>query len=315
MGKISLVLPVYNEAKILQEVLAKYVKDIKSLNTPYEIVAVNDGSTDESLNILLSAAKLNRNLRIINLDGRYGKQAAITAGMDACDKNSAAIILADIDILNPIGVINLIVEHFQKGSQIVYARRDVLNGRDKIKLSLSDRIVNLGLRFFGIKGNYTGKTNISLFSRSVADVILSFPDKNKYLRTVDNWVGWEIDYISYPSGYNKTELKRKQAQASLVKKSKFHDTEAPRDKMREHTPSLYYALTISIISLALLCVGIYFAVELKPSFYYQLILWLSFILTAFVAPLFYIRAVLIKRVGIIHGAGTEKIYVIKNVVN
>jgi len=314
MGKISLILPIYNEAAILQEVLTKYFADLKTTGFNYEIIAVNDGSTDGSLDILKSFAKLNRSLRVLTLDGRWGKQAAINAGMDAADDDSVAVILADVDIGNPLGIIKRIVDEFQHGEKIVYARRDK-HGSNASRMLISDAVVKFSARLFGIEGKYTGKAHIALYSRAVADVIIALPDRNKFLRAMDNWVGWKIKYINYAPAYTKIEHQHKVAELKQ-KTARSGVKLTPRDKVREHTASLDYAYGFLACALIMLILGIVLAAGVfVAAFWVYLVIWAFFIISLFSAFLFACRGMLIKRVGILHSEKTTKIYVIESVIN
>jgi hypothetical protein len=266
---------------------------------------------------LLAAAKLNRHLKVINLDGRYGKQAAITAGMDAADKAGAAVILADIDILNPVGVLGQIIERLDKGAKMVYARRENF-GFDRVKAAGSDICVKIGAKLFGVDGFYTGKANIAAYSRPVADVILALPERNKFLRTMDNWVGWGIDYMGYASGYNKTEernilaaAKKTAEQTPMVRGRKPLE----RDKVREHTSSIDFTWGFLAAALTTFVMGIVLAAVENAEAWAHLIVWLSFVLLLCLAFMYYTRAVLIKRVGVIHSVRMAHVYTIKNIIN
>lgn len=298
----------------MQEVLTKYFADLKSTGFAYEIIAVNDGSTDGSLDILKSNAKLNRSLRVINLDGRWGKQAAINAGMDAADEKSAALILADIDVGNPLGIIKRIVDEFRGGEKIVYARREK-HGSDAFKMRVSDALVKRSARFFGVDGKYTGKTHISLFSRAVADVIVALPERNKFLRAMDNWAGWNIKYINYAAAYTKIEHRHKVAE-SKQKAVKSGIKNTSRDRVREHTPSIDYFIGFIVCAVLMLALGIVMAINIfDTEIWMHLVAWLAFVFSVLLAFVFYSRAILIKRVGILHSTKTKKIYVVKNVLN
>jgi len=314
MGKITLVLPIYNEAAILQEVLIKYLADLKSLGMPYEIIAVNDGSTDGTESILLTQSKLNRSLRIVNLTGRWGKQAAITAGMDAADPKSAAIILADVDLGNPVGIIKRIVDEFKRGEKIVYARREKM-GLDNFRTRISTAVVKRAARFFGVDGQYTGKAHIALYARAVADVIISLPDRNKFLRAMDNWIGWRIKYIDYIATYTKPEHKNK-VQTSTQRAAKTGVKIRKRDRLREHTASQDLFIGFLIVSVLMLGLGIVVALRLfNTEFWMHFVVWAGFLFSVLLSFIFLSRAVLIKRTGILHNTKTAKIYEVKNVVN
>jgi len=316
--KISLVIPVYNEQIELAEVLAKYVTDLKHIcsmykdeNLSYEIIAVNDGSDDASVKMLVESARLNRNIRVINFAERYGKQAAVTAGMEAAVGD--CVILADVDILNPIGVIKRIFEEFLNGEQIVYAYRERV-GFDKFSNGISERFTNLAAGLFGIGGHYTGRPRLMLFSRNVADVIIAMPAKNKLLRTMDNWIGWSIKRIEFSSGYNRREERAKIMNMKEQFKKRGGDV-VLRSKVREHSSALVYARAFLAATLVLIAVSvILLAVTEFPFMAYFFILLVT-LFTAILTLMGFARATLIKRVGIIHSRETQEIFSIKNVIN
>ena len=316
--KISLVIPVYNEQIELAEVLAKYVTDLKhicsvykELNVIYEIVAVDDGSNDASVKILSESARLNRNIRIISFDARYGKQAAVTAGFEATTGD--CVILADVDILNPIGILKRVFDEFLNGEQIVYAYRERV-GLDKMANSMSEGFTNIAAKLFGVGGNYTGRSRISLYSRNVVDVLVALPAKNKLMRSMDNWVGWNIKPIEYASSYNKREEREKNHSMHKRFKERGGDI-VQRSKIREHTTALIYARTFLVITALFLIIGIVLLAVLSLPFLFHFFLWLIIIMLVIITTTIFARATLIKRVGIIHNRETQEIYNIANVIN
>jgi len=301
----------------LQQVLDKYIIDLEELNRPYEIIAVNDGCTDGSVDILTRYKKNHRSLRIVNLDGRYGKQAAIIAGMDNADPKSQAIIIADVDILNPVGILGEVVERIDDGEKIVHAVRENF-AFNRVKAYLSDMTVKVGAAMFGVEGFYTGKANIAAYSRPVADVILALPERNKYLRTMDTWLEWEIDYFNYASCYDKTEtksvIKEAQTKANEAAHVKGYGRKA-RDRVREHTASTQVVNGFLLLALVVMIIGIVYSVIGEGVLYINLMIWFGFALLVGITILFYIRAVLIKRVGIVNMTKDGKYYEIVDIVN
>jgi len=313
--KTSLVLPIYNEQEILQEVLAKYKSELeeiaKETNGTYEIIAVNDGCTDTSVDILMAEAKKNRSLRIINFDDRYGKQAAVTAGMEAATGD--VVILADIDLLNPVGVITNLVQEYQNGSNIVYAYREAI-GREKMRRRVGGFFIRGASLLFDIDGEYTGKANISLFSRHAADVLVALPNKNKFLRTMDHWVGFEIKKFEFASEYSKTEITQKVRKAQAKKRAEGCPT-MRREKSREHTPSKIYGVCALIMTL--LFIGTWIALEVFTDglgVIWALVFIIAIACALLSTGLFFLRALMVKRIGLIYSE-EDMLYIIESVVN
>lgn len=317
--KISLVIPIYNEQIELAEVLAKYITDLKHIctmykekNVSYEVVAVNDGSTDASVKMLAESARLNRSIRVINFDARYGKQAAVTAGMEAADGD--CVILADIDILNPIGVLKRVFDEFLKGESIVYAYREKRTGFDRVKNNLSEGFISLAAGLFGIGGSYTGRPRIVLYARNIVDVLVALPSKNKLMRTMDNWLGWTIQPILFSSCYNKREEREKNAIMKQRFKERGGDV-VQRSNVREHSAAMLYARTLMIATAVLILTAIVLLIAAKLPAMFHFFMWLVILFAAIITVTVYARAVLIKRVGIIHNREMTEIFNIQNVIN
>jgi glycosyltransferase involved in cell wall biosynthesis len=309
--KVSLILPIYNEQLALGEVLTRYIADLKSITPDYEIIAVNDGSSDGSGEFLLEAARLNRKLRVINLDGRFGKQAAINAGMEAAKGD--CVILADVTLRNPLGILKRVYGEITGGENIVYAYRE-REGADAFKNSLSNAFTRFAIGFFGVDGRYTGRAHVMAYTRSVIDVLVALPNKNKLLRTMDNWVGWNVAQIEYPAETTKAGAQKKEA--AVAEKFKKLGQETPqRSRVREHTASQHYAYAFVIMALIVLGSAITMLAVGGVEFMYHFFAWLTFVAISFVAVILFARAAVIKRVGIIHCKSTTHIYTIKNVIN
>ena len=301
----------------MQTVLEKYLLDLRAIGSEYEIIAVDDGCTDGSEDVLMSYARLHRMLRVVKLNGRYGKAAAITAGFDVADPQATAIIVADVDILNPVGILQRVAEQITKHDQkIVHAHREV-HGGDWFRARSSDIAVRIGCRVFGVDGHYTGKAHIAGYSRDVADVIGALPERNKYLRTVDTWEGWDIDHITYASGYNKREeqniveaAKRVAANTPRTKtnKSTF------RDNVREHSTSLDFVFGCFVGAILALIFAIIFPFVFPAPAWAKVCVWVLFVVSTSMGLLQYSRAVLIKRVGVMHSKNFHQ-YKVDKIIN
>jgi hypothetical protein len=218
--------------------------------------------------------------------------------------------------LNPIGILEQVIEKIKEGEKIVYAKRENF-GFDNIRARVSDTVVRLGSMLFGVDGFYTGKTNIAAYSRTVADVIIALPDRNKYLRTMNTWIGWDIFYMSYASGYNKVEeknlladIKHRIKNTPMVKSVKPID----RDRIREHTASIDLSWGLLFIAFVLALFGIVYPIWIGSLWWVHAATWIGVALALLTSLLLIMRAVLIKRVGIVHSIKTPRLYEIKNVV-
>lgn len=312
--KVSLILPIYNEQLILEEVLNKYITDLEEIreryNVKWEVIAVDDGSGDKTPAILIKYAKKFRDFKVITFDGRYGKQAAITAGFNAADGD--VTMIADIDLLNPEGVLTKIFkEYYDSKSPIVHGYREFI-ANEKRDAVISDFFTRLATRLFWIPGRYNGKIQVALYDSDVADIIRSQPTKNKYMRTMDNWVGYEIREVWFESGYNRAELKEKMDELKY-RQSQFAQVVVPRDRGREHTATRIYAavfMALSILSFVFAIVTMR-----QASLLYCFAMVLLGIMLWILAAMFFLKSMLLKRVGVLKYREGEKLYEIRSILN
>jgi glycosyltransferase involved in cell wall biosynthesis len=312
--KLSLILPIYNEQLILEEVLDKYIADLENIrakkNTLWEIIAVDDGSGDATPTILLKYSKQYRNFKTVTLNGRYGKQSAITAGFAAATGD--AVMIADIDLLNPAGVLARVFNEYDDGrNPIVHGYREFI-GHEKREAVLSDFWTRVATKLFWISGRYNGKINVALYSGDVADIIRDNPTKNKYMRTMNNWVGIEPKELWFISEYNKEELKQKTKELKN-RQNEFAPVIMPRDRGREHTASRIYALVFA----ALAVISFVFALATI----HTTVLTYSFIMVSlgvvlwFISIMFFLKSMLLKRVGAVRYKEGETLYEISGIRN
>ena len=311
MGKVSLVLPVYNEQVVLESVLAKYIEDLENIRTKrqmdWEIVAVDDASTDESKLILIKFAKNYRNFKVVSLTDRFGKHAAVAAGFTAA--TGSIVITAEIDIQNPLGLLeNLVKEHLESGVPIIYGYQEFVGWRKK-KAFFTDRMTRFASKMFLLDGYFTGIVNAELYAADVADVLRQNPTKNKYMRTMNNWVGWQSKELWYAREYTDIEAKIKMEQL----RNRNRNYQPYHRAGHENSGSKWYALLCVLF--AVLTFGIAIStVSWANRIYVGVFFTLGFGLLA-MALMFWLRSLLLKRVGKLNYRPGEIIYEIKSILN
>lgn len=196
---ISIVIPCFNE----EEVLAETIKRLEQLSTTLfqtfgletELIFVNDGSEDQTLPILLTFAKENKSVRIINFARNFGHQIAVTAGMDAA--NGEAVVLMDADLQDPPPVVIEMVRKWLKEEfDVVYATRLERPGESAFKKVTAKsfyRILNL-LSDTPIPLD-TG--DFRLMSKRVVDTMRSMPERERFIRGMVSWVGFKQISLPY----------------------------------------------------------------------------------------------------------------------
>lgn len=190
----SIVIPVCNEADSLLELFRRLTATMQGLSKPYEIIFVDDGSTDGSLGILESIYSMDSaHIRIISLSRNFGHQQAISAGLDRA--RGRATIVMDADLQDPPEVIPAFVDKWQAGYQVVYAIRE--KRKEPIVKRAMYRFFYLVLRSISRVDIPLDAGDFGLMDRRVVDVIRSLPERNRFVRGLRSWAGFRRTGIPY----------------------------------------------------------------------------------------------------------------------
>ena len=199
--KISIIAPFFNEEEslpiFLEEVL-NIVKELVGYN--FEIIFIDDGSTDNSLVFLKEKAKENKNIIVLELSRNFGKEAALTAGIDMAV--GSAIIPIDVDLQDPPILIKKMIKQWESGSDVVLAKRENrLNENFLKRISASF--------FYKIYSFFVGNSKISnvgdfrLIDKRVVDNIKNLKEKNRYMKGLLSWPGFSSVEIPYTRNKRK----------------------------------------------------------------------------------------------------------------
>lgn len=191
---ISIIIPIYNEEEVLPTSYERIKAVAEDLGDSYELVFVNDGSRDKSLEILKTIAEKDKKAVVLSFSRNFGHQAAVSCGMEHC-KGDAAIII-DADLQDPPKVIYEMVEKWKEGYDIVYGKRKTRAGETAFKKFTAFvyyRIVN-GLSEFDIPKD---SGDFRLISRKVIDTLNAMPEHNRYLRGMNAFVGFKTYALEY----------------------------------------------------------------------------------------------------------------------
>ena len=205
MKKISVIVPMYFEEAVVSECYSRLKEVLINLKKyEYEIIFVDDGSRDQTLTILEKIALANKNVKIISFSRNFGHQAAVGAGLRY--STGDAVIIIDADLQDPPELIPQMIELWENGNDVIYAKRKSREGETKFKLFTAKmfyRILN-DLSDVSIPKD-TG--DFRLADRKVVDVINSLPEHDKFFRGLFSWVGFKQAPIEYKE---KKDLQVKQ---------------------------------------------------------------------------------------------------------
>lgn len=191
---ISIVVPVFNEEESLSELYRRIAAVMKHLLLPFELIFVDDGSTDRSLDIMLEFSEKDKSIKIIQLSRNFGHQIAIIAGLDHA--RGDAVITMDSDLQHPPELIGKLIEKWQEGYEVVYTCRDQTQDAGLFKRFTSHGFYMLINRLAEVNIS-PGTADFRLLDRSIVQTLQAFRERSIFLRGIINWVGYRQAVIRY----------------------------------------------------------------------------------------------------------------------
>ena len=211
MKKVSVVVPMYYEEEVANECYTRLSNVLKNIqNYEYEIVFVNDGSNDKTLEILEEIAKQDKNVKIVSFARNFGHQAAVTAGIKYVTGD--AVVIIDADLQDPPELIPDMLKLWEEGHEVIYGKRKSREGESKFKL-LTAKMFYKTLNALSDVEIPKDTGDFRLVDKKVIDVVNSMPEHNKFLRGLFSWVGFKQKAFEYErkerfAGETKYPLKK-----------------------------------------------------------------------------------------------------------
>jgi len=209
--KISVVVPMYYEEEVAQECYGRLSKVLATIeNYEHEMIFINDGSKDKTLEILENIAKEDNNVKVISFSRNFGHQCAVTAGIKHVTGD--AIVIIDADLQDPPELIPEMLKLWEQGYEVIYGKRKIRKGESKFKL-LTAKMFYKTLNALSDVDIPKDTGDFRLVDRKVVDVINSLPEHNKFLRGLFSWVGFKQKAFEYErkervAGKTKYPLKK-----------------------------------------------------------------------------------------------------------
>jgi glycosyltransferase involved in cell wall biosynthesis len=190
---ISVVVPAYNEAAGLDNFHRRLVSALAGLES-WEVVYVNDGSTDSTSAVMEAVHRTDDRVAVVSLSRNFGKETAITAGLDHAAGD--AVVVIDADLQDPPELIPELVANWRAGFDMVYAKRRSRAGESWLKRGTARGFYRLMQRMGDLKlPEDTG--DFRLMSRRVVDAVRQLREQHRFMKGLFAWVGYPTTYVLY----------------------------------------------------------------------------------------------------------------------
>lgn len=192
-ARLSIVIPAYNESGNIGELYDRLKKAQKEFEKPFEIIFVNDRSTDDTLEIMRSLASTDRSLKVIGLSRNFGHQIAIKAGLGFVTGDAAVVM--DADLQDPPELIEKLAEKWAEGYQVVYAVRKTRKEGFFLRMLYSS-FYRLLKRMSKIDMPLDAG-DFCLMDKKVVDIIAAMEERSPFIRGLRSWVGYDQIGVEY----------------------------------------------------------------------------------------------------------------------
>lgn len=198
--ELSVIIPLYNEELNIDCLFERLTLVLNRLNMKYEIICVNDGSKDNTIERLIDYHYKNPVIKIVNLSRNFGKEIALSAGLDYA--NGAAVVPIDADLQDPPELIAEMVEKWREGYDVIYATRRSRNEETWLKRFTANAFYRTLNRISLVPIPHdTG--DFRLLDRRVVDALKKMPERNRFMKGLFSWVGFKQTsiYFDRPARY------------------------------------------------------------------------------------------------------------------
>lgn len=191
---ISVIIPIFNEEENIRLLHQRLCGVMQKLDSPFELIFVNDGSKDNSMALIKLLANENSNVKFIDFSRNFGHQIAVSAGIDVAKGD--AVVIIDADLQDPPELIIEMHQKWKEGYEVVYAKRRARKGENFLKkftAKMFYRLLNK-ITSFNIPLD-TG--DFRIIDKKIVEVLKSMPEQQKFLRGQISWAGYKQTYVEY----------------------------------------------------------------------------------------------------------------------
>jgi dolichol-phosphate mannosyltransferase len=192
--KLSVVVPIFNESSTVKVLLDRLESEMAKITDDFEIILVDDGSSDDSFDQIYKRAQKNDYLKWIQFSRNFGHQAAISAGLSKASGD--AIVTMDGDLQDPPELISALVQEWSKGYEVVYARRSRRRGESWAKLASAYLFYRL-LKKITPFDMPEDVGDFRLIDKKVSEQLFRMPEPKQFLRGQIAWMGFSSTYVYF----------------------------------------------------------------------------------------------------------------------
>jgi glycosyltransferase involved in cell wall biosynthesis len=191
---LSVVVPVFNEQEVLAEFHRRLAAVLDALNLRTQVIYVNDGSTDGTLDAIRQLAEHDARVLLVDLSRNFGKEIALTAGLDHADAD--AVIVIDADLQDPPELIPELVDHWLDGYDVVYAKRSSRDGESAAKKLTAFLFYRLIQKMSRVRiPEDTG--DFRLLSRRAVHAVCQMREQHRFMKGLFAWIGFPQKAVPY----------------------------------------------------------------------------------------------------------------------
>lgn len=194
MCKYSIVVPAYNEEKTLQLFYDAVTPVMDRTGENYELIFINDGSTDETGAIADKLAQEDKRVKVCHFSRNFGQQAALLCGLEK--SSGAAVICMDADLQDPPEIALAMIEKWKEGYEVVHGKRKKRKGESAFKKATANLFYKITRKITGLElPQNTG--DFKLFDRKVVQAVVSMQEHDRLLRVQTAWVGFKQTFVEF----------------------------------------------------------------------------------------------------------------------
>ena len=194
---VEIVVPVFNEQDNIEELYRQVVRELEPLGVTFGFLFVDDGSRDRTVPVLEQLRAADPRVNFLSFTRNFGHQAALLAGLE--HSTGDCVVTMDGDLQHPPHVVPTLIRHWQEGADVVVTTRDI--GKS---MGWPKRMATLG--FYRLMNRISGlhlppgAADFRLLDRRAVDAIVAFPERQKFLRGLVSWVGFQSKVVEYQVG-------------------------------------------------------------------------------------------------------------------